>query len=366
MTIRVATRKGLFTVDKTGGEWKVTGSAFLGDPVTLVLTDRRDGASYAALRHGHFGVKLHRQNSAGGGWEEITAPAFPPRPEDAQDRDANSKEDVKWVVDTIWALAAGGDDAPGELWCGTIPGGLFHSRDGGRSWSLVRSLWDHPGRREWFGGGADLPGIHSICVDPRDSSTVRAAVSCGGIWRTTDRGESWQVGSKGMIARFMPPERAEDPLIQDPHSMVQCCAHPDRLWVQHHNGIFTSDDAGESWRELEGQPSSFGFAVAAHPHDPKTAWFVPAIKDEKRIPVDGKLVVSRTRDGGQTFEVLRSGLPQEHAYDLVFRHALDVDDQGSLLAFGSTTGALFVSEDGGGHWHCVNAHLPPIYAVRIG
>ena len=58
---------------------------------------------------------------------------------------------------------------PGEIWCGTLPGGLFRSTDHGDSWQMVRSLWDHPKRRTWMGGGADLPGLHSIIVDPRDS-----------------------------------------------------------------------------------------------------------------------------------------------------------------------------------------------------
>ena len=112
-------------------------------------------------------------------------------------------------------------------------------------------------------------------------------------------------------------------------------------------------------------PSKFGFAVAAHPKNPDTAWFVPAVKDECRVPVDAKLVVARTRDGGKSFSVLGKGLPQEHAYDLVYRHALAVDDTGDRLAVGSTTGGLWVSEDQGDSWACVTHTLPPVYAVRF-
>ena len=119
------------------------------------------------------------------------------------------------------------------------------------------------------------------------------------------------------------------------------------------------------WRAFDHiPPAKFGFAVAVHPHDAKTAWFVPAVKDECRVPVDAGVVVTRTRDGGETFEELREGLPQQHAYDLVFRHALDVDESGSRLAMGSTTGSLWISEDGGDGWSLVNGHLPPIYQVR--
>jgi hypothetical protein len=169
-----------------------------------------------------------------------------------------------------------------------------------------------------------------------------------------------------MRAEYMPEERAFDPTIQDPHLVAQCRAEPDTMWTQHHNGVFRTTDGAESWQECTPiEPSGFGFAVAAHPKDPDTAWFVPAIKDEQRIPAGGSVVVTRTRDGGQSFEQLTEGLPQEHAYDLVYRHALDVDESGERLAFGSTTGSLWVSENGGESWDLVTSHLPPIYAVRF-
>jgi hypothetical protein len=84
------------------------------------------------------------------------------------------------------------------------------------------------------------------------------------------------------------------------------------------------------------------------------------------VPVDAKLVVARTRDGGRNFAVLRQGLPQEHAYDLVYRHGLDVDESGNRLAFGSTTGGLWLSEDQGDTWRCLSTQLPPIHCVRFG
>jgi hypothetical protein len=169
-----------------------------------------------------------------------------------------------------------------------------------------------------------------------------------------------------MRAAFLPPEQAHDPQIQDPHRVVQCAAAPDHLWIQHHNGIFRSTDGGRHWQEIgTAQPSAFGFAVAVHPGNPDIAWFVPGVRDDARYAVDGRVVVSRTRDGGRSFEVLRAGLPQRHAYDLVYRHALDVDATGERLAFGSTTGNLWVSEDQGGHWQQISGFLPPVYCVRF-
>jgi hypothetical protein len=361
--VLVSTRKGLFTI---GGSRRVDRVSFLAYNVSLAMRDPRDGALYAALDHGHFGPKLHRSADDGATWTEITAPAFPPKPEGLEDLDPMRRTPIPWTVQRIWALEPGHAARPGELWCGTIPGGLFRSPDGGMTWELVRPLWDHPDRRQWFGGGADYPGIHSICVDPRDGARLLVGVSCGGVWETRDGGRTWSCRAQGMRAAYMPPERAMDPRIQDPHMVVRCPGSPDALWAQHHNGIFRTTDGAASWSEVRGDaPSWFGFGVAVHPTDPDTAWFVPGVSDERRIPPSGELVVTRTRDGGRTFETLRRGLPQAHAYDIVFRHALAVDRSGRALVFGTTTGSLYRSDDGGEQWTALSEHLPPVYAVRF-
>jgi hypothetical protein len=359
----VSTRKGLFTVERGRGGWKVKDEAFLGDNVTLALHDRRDGSSYAALNHGHFGVKLHRRDGKGK-WKEITTPAYPKKPEGLDDRDGWGKP-VNWTTQMIWALEPGGADEPGVIWAGTMPGGLFRSKDRGKSFEMIRPLWDMPERNMWLGGGADIPGIHSICVDPRDSKTVRVAISCGGVWVTRDSGKTWAQSAHGMRFDQGPEGQADNPHTQDPHMMVQCQGSPDRFWVQHHCGVYQSRDNAKSWQPVKIKPSAFGFGVAVHPKDPDTAWFVPGIKDEKRYPVDGRLVVTRTRDGGKSFKVLSKGLPKERSYDIVFRHALALDDTGERLAFGSTTGNLWVSEDQGDSWSTVSHTLPPVHAVRF-
>ena len=355
--VHVATRKGLFSFRRGAGGWEASGRpAFIGEPVSAVLTDPRDGAIYAALRLGHFGVKLHRSDDGGRSWTALAAPAFAP---------AETPDEKAPSVDTVWALAAGGPDQPGLIWAGVAPSAVFVSRDRGESWSLVESLYNLPERQKWFGGGTDLPAPHSIRVDPRDSNKVSVAMSCGGVWKTDGAGRTWRQAGRGLRNAYMPPETAFDPATQDPHLIVACPADTDVVWCQHHNGIFRSTDAAETFDEItEVNPSVFGFAVAVHPKDPDTAWFVPAVKDECRVPVDGKLVVTRTRDGGKSFEALGEGLPS-NCWDLVYRHALDVDITGERLAMGSTTGNLWLSEDGGERWLHLSAHLPPIAQVAF-
>ena len=281
--IEVATRKGLFTLAHSAGRWAIRDAAFLGDNVTLSMTDPRDGARYAALDHGHFGVKLHRKRQ-GGAWEEVAAPSYPEKPAGLTDTDGWGKP-IPWATQRIWGLEPGGADQPGLIWCATIPGGLFRSLDHGASWQLVRSFWDHPGRQRWFGGGADLPGLHAICVDPRDSRVVRIGVSCGGVWVTRDGGETWENRGQGLRAEFMPPEQQGDPGIQDVHYMAQCRAAPERMWIQHHNGIFRSDDSGENWTEIHDvNPSTFGFGVVRIPMIPAGPGSYPASRTKSATP----------------------------------------------------------------------------------
>lgn len=357
----VATRKGLFELCRRDGGWAIARVSFLGEPVSMVLPPQPSGRMLAALNLGHFGVKLHASDDAGASWRELPAPAYPKQPE------GEPVAGVAWKLVQIWALEAGVGTTSGLLWAGTLPGGLFRSDDGGESWQLVESLWHQPGRAEWFGGGYDVPGIHSICPHPQRPAELLVGISCGGAWVSRDDGASWQLQADGMHAAYMPPDQAENPNTQDPHRIVRCPAQPDVLWCQHHNGIWRSTDNAQSWHAITAAPlSSFGFAVAVHPQQADTAWFVPGVADQQRVPVGGALMVNRTRDGGRSFETLRDGLPQADCYDLVYRHGLAVDASGRHLLMGSTTGGLWASDDGGDRWRAVAAHLPPIHAVRFG
>ena len=357
MQLHVSTRKGLFIYALQDGEWKVESRHFLGNPVSMSLFDPRDQTLYAALNLGHFGVKLHRSRDLGKNWEAVAVPVYPEKP--ASDKDDNNS----WSLEQIWCLENGAKT--GELWAGTIPGGLFHSKDHGDSWQLNESLWYSEARKRWFGGGYNQPGIHSIFLHPKNPKHIVLAVSCGGVWQSRDNGLNWECTAKGMVADYMPDELKKDPNIQDPHRLAVCPSQPQKMWVQHHNGIFHSEDGGHNWKRIKAEPSHFGFAVVVDPHDGNCAWFVPGVKDECRIPVNARLIVNKTNDAGHHFEALDNGLPERDAYDLVYRHGLTISDDGNYLAMGSTTGNLWVSSDQGEYWELQSVHLPPIYALRF-
>jgi hypothetical protein len=100
-TLLVSTRKGLFTVRREKKQWAISAVDFMGDNVSICIDDRRDGRRYAALDHGHFGVKLHRSTATG--WEEIGAPTYPPKPEGYEETDMWGRP-INWSTARIWAL----------------------------------------------------------------------------------------------------------------------------------------------------------------------------------------------------------------------------------------------------------------------
>jgi len=386
--ILVGTRKGTFLVAKTAGRWTPKLSGHAGVGVNFVARDPHSRTLWAALGHGHWGAKLSHSSDDGATWSDANQIKFPagarylafpmPTPDD-ENPGAPEKITVKdATVLKLWAIAFG---EPGKIYVGTIPGGLFVSSDGGESFALNMPLWDHESRggdvsrdkgtgiTHWFGtpaseGGEFAPGIHSIVVDPRNPDHVMVAVSTAGVLATTDGGKTWQSRNKGMLMDYLPDPTAE--WGHDPHSIEQCPGQPDHVWQQNHCGVFYSADGAATWRKVSvpEQGVHFGFPVAADDEDGRTAWVVPGKADMQRMTIGGALFVGRTQDGGQSWEQLREGLPQENAYDVVLRHALSCS--GELLAFGSTTGNLYVSENRGDSWHAVAHNLPPIYSVRFG
>ena len=356
--VLMATRKGLIVFERAAGGWKLASEHFSEARVSYACVDPRTGLLWACLDHGHWGAKLHRSRDCGQTFEEIDLPAYPPG---EQMRSHTGLESAARLY-RVWALEAGGTGQPGRLYLGTEPGGLFISDDDGTSWELSRGLWDHPSRREeWAGAGTEYPALHSIVVDPRDADRLYVAISCGGVFETADGGASWVPRNRGISSSFLPNPTAE--VGHDPHCLVQCTARPDVLWQQNHCGIFRSDDAAATWQEIAATEETFGwgFPIAVDPEDPERAWVVPM--DPSRTAPGRALAVYRTENGGGSWQALRRGLPQEHCYDLILRHGLDL--HGDRLVMGSSTGNARLSEDRGDSWISLGTHLPPIHAARF-
>ncbi len=352
----LGTRKGLITLNYDGKQWKHNQVHFLGIPVSLTFVDPVTGCWWACLDHGHWGQKLHRSEDRGKSWQEVEAPKF--------HEGMEVKPGVTAAVRYLWAFNQARQGDHQVIYVGTEPGGLFRSYDNGDHFELVETLWHHPSRQEhWFGGGRDYPGIHSIVVDPRDNDRIHLGISCAGVFESHDAGETWMVRNSGLRADYLPDPHAD--VGHDPHLLVSCPQQPDVMWQQNHCGIFRTADGANEWIEVTDPngAAKFGFAVAVDHQDANQAWVVPAVSDEIRVAVDQALCVCRTDDGGKTWRELRNGLPQNNCYDIVFRHALDNTDES--LAFGTTTGNLFSSDDKGENWSMISHTLPMIYSVNF-
>jgi hypothetical protein len=356
LRLLLGTRKGLFIFERKKKRWKLARHEHQGHPVAYACRDPRTTSIWASLDHGHWGQKLSRSRDEGRTWESITPPVYP--------ENSESKPGKKAVLRYIWTIQPGGTDEPLCTYLGTEPGGLFVTRDDGATFNLVRGLWDHPSRLgHWFGGGRDDAGIHSVLVDPRDSKRILVGISCAGIFETTDAGATWEPRNDGLVAEFLPDPNV--PIGHDPHLLAMCAAAPDVIWQQNHCGIFLTADGARSWKAVHKKkgPAKFGFPIAVDAEDPKRAWIVPLDSDQRRTTIGDALLVMRTEDGGKKWKELRKGLPQEQCFDVVYRHALDIHRE--TLAFGSTTGNVFFSDDGGDSWNVLGHHLPPVYSVRF-
>ncbi len=383
--ILVGTRKGAFCVNKEAGDWRARLVGHAGQGVNFIARDPNSGSLWAALGHGHWGAKLSRSDDDAKTWRDATQIKYPegarylapPAPTEEDPDGVTGATVLKdAVVLKLWCIAFG---APGDIYVGTIPGGLFESHDGGESFSLNLGLWNHESRggdlfsgdgtgtTHWFGTPASegefAPGIHSIVVDPANPKRIFIAISTAGVLVSEDGGKTWQGRNKGMTNDYLPNPEAE--WGHDPHAIELCLGDSRHVWQQNHCGVFYSNDGAHNWRKVSrpAQGVHFGFPVAVDAQDGRTAWVLPGKSDMQRMTIDGSLFVARTNDGGETWVELREGLPQECAYDVVYRHALH--NAGDTLAFGSTTGNLYVSEDRGDHWQCVANNLPPVYSVRF-
>lgn len=349
----ISTRKGLITYTKKDGSWSQAELSFRGIPVCLAKYDAATNTLWAFLDHGHWGVKIQQSKDFGKTWTEVPAMSYP--------EGSEVSDGVTSSLKYIWSAET---DTKGRLWIGTVPGGLFMSEDGGASFELNMPLWNLKERKtNWFGGGMDYAGIHSIVFDPKDENHFYIGISVAGVYETRDGGATWKVRNKGLRADFLPDPYSE--FGHDPHLLVACKSSPDNMWQQNHCGIFKSTDAAETWQDVseKGGPANFGFAIAVDDKNPEAAWVVPGVSDEIRVAVDEALCVCRTTDGGKTWDAMRKGLPQEASFDIVYRHALA--KQGDELFFGTTTGNFFRSGDGGESWETMSNFLPLINAVTF-
>lgn len=356
LLILAGTMKGAFVLrsDKGREDWEVVGPYFPGRAIYALAYDDRKGRHrlWAAVNSSYWGSYLSSSDDFGKTWTEpeTYGVKFP------EDTDASVKQ--------IWQIAMGHKDEPDTLYCGVEPAALFKSTNAGESWSLVKGLYDHPHRPQWMPGGGGLC-LHTILADPSNKKRLFVAISTGGVYRTDDGGETWQARNAGVRAQFLPPEQRYPEFGQCVHKIVSHPSNPRKIFLQNHWGLYKSEDGGDSWTDIaNGVPSDFGFAMDVDPHD-AGVYIIPLESDEFRCTPEGKLRVYRTRDEGKSWVATETGLPQENALETVLRDGLSTDSfKPTGIYFGTRSGKLFGSKDGGDSWSTILESFPPIVCVK--
>ncbi len=379
LVLLLGTAKGGFALERGAGRagWRLRGPFQFGARVHDLRLDPRDGRTLLlCATGGHLGPTIHRSRDGGRTWSEAARPPRFAKRTARSPRGKAARASTGHSVKTNFWLEPGHPAERDTWYCGTSPQGLFESADGGRTWRGVAGFNQNPRWSAWVNvgrdGTPDGPVLHSIQVDPRDARHLCVSCSSGGTFESRDRGRTWLPINRGIATDFLP---SPDVLYgHDPHCMVMHPAAPDRWYQQNHCGIYRLDrDRGERWERIgERMPKAIGdigFPLVPHPRDPDTAWVFPMDGTSlwPRTAPGGRPAVWVTRDGGRSWQRQDRGLPPANAWWTVLRQALAADDGARVgLYFGTTSGEVWGSADGGGRWTLLAAHLPRIYSLRTG
>jgi photosystem II stability/assembly factor-like uncharacterized protein len=362
--VLVGTRKGAFvlTSDGTRAQWDVTGPHFGGWEIYHVKGSRADpNRLYASQSSGWFGQIIQRSNDGGKTWEPAGNKfAYDGVPGTHQWYDGTPHP---WEFKRVWHLEPALTD-PDIVYAGVEDAALFQTTDGGQNWAELPGLRGHGSGPAWQPGAGGLC-LHTILLDPADPKRIYVAISAAGAFRSDDGGASWKAINRGLRSQGIP-----DPNAEVGHCVHRIAMHPSRpgvLFMQKHWDVMRSDDHGDSWHEVSGNlPSDFGFAMDVHAHEPETIYVVPIKSDSEHYPPDGKLRVYRSRAGGNEWEALTHGLPQQDCYVNVLRDAMAVDTLDKCgIYFGTTGGQVYASADAGDSWAPIVRDLPPVLSVEV-
>jgi photosystem II stability/assembly factor-like uncharacterized protein len=250
-------------------------------------------------------------------------------------------------VTALGAAASGG-----VLFAGTDPAEVLASRDGGATWTQGQSLREMPGYDRWsYPLAPHTPHVMLFAPHPRRPETVFAGIEVGGIARSDDGGATWRmVGARGAGA-----------IHPDLHGMAICAAAPETIYAATPQGVYVSDDGGESWQQrIEGLEPLYCRPIVVHGAEPSTAVVVATHGASGFFGIPAERTggaVFRTQDSGRTWRQVTHGLPSPLAPTPAMAADPGVPQRFYLPLF---SGDVYVSDDAGATWRELAAGLPPI------
>jgi photosystem II stability/assembly factor-like uncharacterized protein len=225
----------------------------------------------------------------------------------------------------VWALAQDPRN-PDVIFAGARPAAFFRSGDAGRSWRQI----DVPGIAAFSDVNRGPTRVTQLLFDPFEDGVMWASVEIGGIYRSADRGATWQMVDRGLISADVHGlaafgkglvlattnrglHRSEDNgqhwtwvKLDSPWQYTRAIVPSvDGATVFLCNGdgppgttgrLLRSKDAGSTWSEcaLPGRLNSTPWCVAVHPADPRLVFMCTNL---------GQLF--RSHDGGDSWQRLK-------------------------------------------------------------
>ena len=362
--VLVGTRKGAFilTSDEHRENWQVNGPFFAGWEIYHIKGSPADpNRLYASQSSSWFGQVIHRSDDGGQTWSPVGNEfVYDGVPGTHQWYDGTSHP---WEFKRVWHLEPSLTD-PDTIYAGVEDAALFRSTDGGQTWHELSGLRGHGSGPHWQPGAGGMC-LHTIILDPVNPDRIFIAISAAGAFRTDDGGQTWLPINQGLRSEYIPDPQAE--VGHCVHRLALHPSQPDVLYMQKHWDVMRSDNAGDLWHEVSGNlPTDFGFVIDVHAHEPETIYVVPIKSDSEHYPPEGKLRVYRSRTGGNDWEALTNGLPQQDCYVNVLRDAMAVDKLDPCgIYFGTTGGQVYASADGGDNWTAIVRDLPAVLSVEV-
>jgi len=325
--VLVGTREGVVRIvrDGAGSGWSVADRSLTDRHIHAIIIEPTTGTVFA----GASGGGIHASNDGGRTWEE--------RSRGLSERD-------------VYSLASTVIDGQPRLFAGTEPAHLFTSDDLGRSWRELPALRSVPGNEKWsFPAPPHVGHLKHINFDPTNPRTMFGSIEVGGLLKSTDSGQTW----------------TEIPgMYEDVHRTVINPKNPERIYVTGGDGVYVTSNGGKTWEHWTDRDSEIGGY-------PDLLVFVPSQPDrmfvaaaqcspgEWRQSHFAGARISRSRDGGKTWEILGNGLPDRLQASV---EAVALEESGSTVSLwaATTAGEVYYSGDAGDSWSIAVQGLAPI------
>lgn len=220
-------------------------------------------------------------------------------------------------------------------------------------------------------GPAFMSGrVADIALHPHNPSVWYVAVGSGGVWKTENAATTWtpvfdKQGSYSIGCVALDP--------QNPNTVwVGTGENIGGRHVGYGDGVYRSDDGGQTWRNMGLKNSEHISKIIVHPNDPNTVWVAA---QGPLWSKGGDRGVFLTTDGGKTWQRTLGDAEWVGATDLLIdpRHpdrlyAATWQRHRTVAGFlgGGPGSGLHRSEDGGRTWQRLAQGLPPSQMGKIG